>query len=106
MRLHPFAPAAQWKGYRQIITDLESWLSEITGFAATCLQPNSGAQGEYAGLLSIRAYHADRQQTHRDVMLIPISAPRPNSKPSANRVDALTITELESTSRRNRRARA
>ena len=72
--LHPFAPADQWKGYRQIITDLEDWLSEITGFAATSLQPNSGAQGEYAGLLSIRAYHADRQQTHRDVMLIPISA--------------------------------
>jgi glycine dehydrogenase len=72
--LHPFAPEDQWKGYRRIITDLENWLSEITGFAATCLQPNSGAQGEYAGLLSIRAYHADKQQLHRDVMLIPISA--------------------------------
>ncbi len=72
--LHPFAPADQWKGYRQIITELEDWLSEITGFAATCLQPNSGAQGEYAGLLTIRAYHADKKQLHRDVMLIPISA--------------------------------
>ena len=72
--LHPFAPADQWKGYRQILTELESWLSEITGFAATSLQPNSGAQGEYAGLLTIRAYHADHGQSHRDVMLIPISA--------------------------------
>jgi glycine dehydrogenase len=72
--LHPFAPADQWKGYQQIISELENWLSEITGFHATCLQPNSGAQGEYAGLLTIRAYHADRQEAHRDVMLIPISA--------------------------------
>ena len=73
-RLHPFAPADQWEGYRQIITELEEWLSKITGFAATSLQPNSGAQGEYAGLLTIRAYHADKKQGHRDVILIPISA--------------------------------
>jgi glycine dehydrogenase len=72
--LHPFAPADQWKGYRQILTELENWLSEITGFAATSLQPNSGAQGEYAGLLTIRAYHAAHGGSHRDVMLIPISA--------------------------------
>ena len=72
--LHPFAPADQWKGYRQILTELENWLSEITGFAATSLQPNSGAQGEYAGLLTIRAYHAANGGDHRDVMLIPISA--------------------------------
>jgi glycine dehydrogenase len=72
--LHPFAPADQWKGYRRILTELENWLSEITGFAATSLQPNSGAQGEYAGLLTIRAYHAAHGSTHRDVMLIPISA--------------------------------
>jgi glycine dehydrogenase len=72
--LHPFAPADQWKGFRQILTELENWLSEITGFAATSLQPNSGAQGEYAGLLTIRAYHAAHGETHRDVMLIPISA--------------------------------
>ncbi|HTR28607.1 MAG TPA: aminomethyl-transferring glycine dehydrogenase [Puia sp.] len=72
--LHPFAPADQWKGYRQILTELENWLSEITGFAATSLQPNSGAQGEYAGLLTIRAYHAAQGDEHRDVMLIPISA--------------------------------
>jgi glycine dehydrogenase len=72
--LHPFAPADQWKGYRHILTELENWLSEITGFDATLLQPNSGAQGEYAGLLTIRAYHADRKESHRDVILIPISA--------------------------------
>ena len=73
-KLHPFAPVSQWDGYRQIITELEEWLSKITGFAATSLQPNSGAQGEYAGLLTIRAYHADKKQSHRDVILIPISA--------------------------------
>ncbi|HVS95973.1 MAG TPA: aminomethyl-transferring glycine dehydrogenase [Puia sp.] len=72
--LHPFAPADQWKGYRVILAQLEDWLSEITGFAATSLQPNSGAQGEYAGLLTIRAYHHANGGAHRDVMLIPISA--------------------------------
>ena len=72
--LHPFAPADQWKGYRHILTELEEWLSEITGFAATSLQPNSGANGEYAGLLTIRAYHNANNATHRDIMLIPISA--------------------------------
>jgi glycine dehydrogenase len=72
--IHPFAPASQWKGYQQIITELENWLSNITGFAATSLQPNSGAQGEYAGLLSIRGYHQARNEAHRNVILIPISA--------------------------------
>ena len=72
--IHPFAPSDQWKGYRQILTELEDWLSEITGFAATSLQPNSGANGEYAGLMTIRAYHAAHNGGHRDVMLIPISA--------------------------------
>jgi glycine dehydrogenase len=73
-KIHPFAPAFQWKGYEQMILELESWLSIITGFAATSLQPNSGAQGEYAGLLAIRSYHAAQGQQHRQVMLIPISA--------------------------------
>ena len=73
-KIHPFAPADQWKGYAKIISDLEKWLSNITGFAATSLQPNSGAQGEYAGLLAIRAYHASRNESHRKVVLIPISA--------------------------------
>ena len=72
--IHPFAPASQWQGYRQIITELENWLSNITGFAATSLQPNSGAQGEYAGLLTIKAYHENNGGAHRNVILIPISA--------------------------------
>jgi glycine dehydrogenase len=73
-RIHPFAPPEQWKGYQQIIRELEDWLSTITGFAATSLQPNSGAQGEYAGLLAIRSYHLARNESHRKIMLIPISA--------------------------------
>ena len=73
-KMHPFAPADQWEGYREIIAELEKWLSSITGFAATSLQPNSGAQGEYAGLLAIRAYYAERNEAHRNIILIPISA--------------------------------
>jgi glycine dehydrogenase len=73
-KIHPFAPSFQWNGYQKMISELESWLSTITGFAATSLQPNSGAQGEYAGLLAIRSYHAAHDQQHRQVMLIPISA--------------------------------
>jgi glycine dehydrogenase len=73
-KMHPFAPTDQWQGYHDIVVELESWLSNITGFAATSLQPNSGAQGEYAGLLAIRGYHEDRNEGHRNVILIPISA--------------------------------
>jgi glycine dehydrogenase len=72
--LHPFAPADQTKGYARLFADLESWLAEITGFAAVSLQPNAGSQGEYAGLAVIHAYHAARGQGHRDVCLIPDSA--------------------------------
>ncbi len=72
--LHPFAPEAQWPGYRQIFSDLEGYLAEITGFAGTSLQPNAGSQGEYAGLLTIRAYQEARGQGHRNVCLIPASA--------------------------------
>ncbi|HUH04126.1 MAG TPA: aminomethyl-transferring glycine dehydrogenase [Kofleriaceae bacterium] len=72
--LHPFAPPDQARGYRRIFDDLERWLAEITGFAAVSLQPNSGAQGEYAGLLVIRAHHEARRQGHRKVCLIPVSA--------------------------------
>jgi glycine dehydrogenase len=72
--IHPFAPKAQVSGYLEIITALENYLSEITGFDATSLQPNSGAQGEYTGLLVIRAYQRDQGQGHRDVALIPASA--------------------------------
>ncbi len=73
-KLHPFAPPAQAEGYREIFTSLAQMLSSITGFAATSLQPNAGSQGEYAGLLVIRAYHESRGQGHRDVCLIPSSA--------------------------------
>ncbi len=72
--LHPFAPAEQSKGYKELFRRLESWLSEITGFHATSLQPNAGSQGEYAGMLVIRAYHESRGEGHRDVCLIPTSA--------------------------------
>ena len=72
--LHPFAPASQTKGYQQLFRELESYLCEVTGFAAVSLQPNSGAQGEYAGLLAIRGYHHSRGDYHRDVALIPTSA--------------------------------
>ncbi len=72
--IHPFAPAYQWRGYQVIISELEQWLSNITGFTATSLQPNSGAQGEYAGLLTIKAYHEGRNEPNRNIILIPISA--------------------------------
>ncbi|MDH5672500.1 MAG: aminomethyl-transferring glycine dehydrogenase [Myxococcales bacterium] len=72
--LHPFAPVEQAKGYARLFDDLERWLAEITGFAAVSLQPNAGSQGEYAGLLVIRAYQRARGQADRDVCLIPRSA--------------------------------
>jgi len=73
-RMHPFAPTDQVAGYMQIFAELNAWLSEITGFAAMSLQPNAGAQGEYAGLMVIRAYHIERGEGHRNVALIPSSA--------------------------------
>jgi glycine dehydrogenase len=73
-KIHPFAPVSETKGYQQLFRDLERWLAEITGFAACSLQPNAGSQGEYAGLLVVRAYHESRAQGHRDVCLIPSSA--------------------------------
>ncbi len=72
--IHPFAPRDQAAGYTEMFANLERWLSECTGFAATSLQPNAGSQGEYAGLLVIRRWHEDRGQGHRDVCLIPSSA--------------------------------
>ncbi|MGB0641123.1 MAG: aminomethyl-transferring glycine dehydrogenase, partial [Myxococcota bacterium] len=72
--LHPFAPLDQAKGYQVLFSDLEQWLAEITGFDAVSLQPNAGSQGEYAGLLAIRAYHRSRSEAHRDICLIPSSA--------------------------------
>jgi glycine dehydrogenase len=73
-RMHPFVPADQAQGYAEIFRELESALCAITGLDAVSLQPNSGAQGEFAGLLTIRAYHRDRGEPHRDVVLIPSSA--------------------------------
>src|SRR6476659_7150099 len=73
-KMHPFAPADQTEGYKQIVDDLSKYLCEITALDACSLQPNSGAQGEYAGLLAIRDYHEANNNSHRNVMLIPISA--------------------------------
>jgi len=73
-QIHPFAPQYQAAGYYEMFQNLRNWLSEITGFADTSLQPNSGAQGEYAGLMVIRAYHQSRGDHHRNVTLIPSSA--------------------------------
>ncbi|MDX2185298.1 MAG: aminomethyl-transferring glycine dehydrogenase [Opitutaceae bacterium] len=73
-QLHPFVPADQAAGYADLTSQLESWLSEITGFAAVSLQPNAGSQGEYAGLLAIRGYHQARGEGHRNICLIPTSA--------------------------------
>ena len=72
--LHPFVPLGQARGYAELFAQLENWLAEITGFAATSLQPNAGSQGEYAGLLAIRAWHRSRGDEHRTICLIPTSA--------------------------------
>jgi glycine dehydrogenase len=73
-KIHPFAPLGQARGYQILFQNLEDWLAEITGFAGISLQPNAGSQGEYAGLLVIRAYHESRGEAHRNVCLIPTSA--------------------------------
>ncbi len=72
--IHPFVPVDQAEGYQKLFTRLERWLAEITGFTAVSLQPNSGAQGEYTGMLTIRGYHNSRGESHRDICLIPSSA--------------------------------
>ncbi len=72
--IHPFVPVKQAEGYQQILRELEKELTVITGFAATSLQPNSGAQGEYAGLMTIRAYHESKGEAHRNICIIPASA--------------------------------
>lgn len=73
-RMHPFVPREQAEGYTQLFDDLNNWLCKITGFDAISLQPNSGAQGEYSGLMTIRAYHKSKGNVHRNVVLIPSSA--------------------------------
>jgi glycine dehydrogenase len=96
-RLHPFAPAEQTHGYAELFQTLESWLAKITGFSAVSLQPNAGSQGEYAGLLVIRAYHEHRGQGNRTVCLIPTSAhgTNPASAVAAGmRVQAVACDEL------------
>jgi glycine dehydrogenase len=87
--IHPLAPADQAEGYRQLITELEQMLVECTGYDAVSLQPNSGAQGEYAGLLAIRAYHRARGEAHRDICLIPESAHGTN--PASAQMCGMTV---------------
>ena len=88
-QIHPFAPPAQAQGYRQMIDELEAMLVECTGYDAVSLQPNSGAQGEYAGLLAIRAYHRSRGEPQRDVCLIPDSAHGTN--PASAQMCGMTV---------------
>ncbi len=90
--LHPFAPRDQAAGYTALHDQLEAWLSEITGFAAVSLQPNAGSQGEYAGLLVIRAYHHARGDTQRDICLIPVSAHGTN--PASAVMAGLEVVEV------------
>jgi glycine dehydrogenase len=87
--IHPLAPAAQAQGYRELIDGLEAMLVEITGYDAVSLQPNSGAQGEFAGLLAIRAYHRSRGEGHRDICLIPESAHGTN--PASAQMCGMTV---------------
>ena len=91
--IHPFAPNEQTVGYRQMIAELEAWLLEITGYDAISMQPNSGAQGEYAGLVAIRRYQASIGQAHRDVCLIPSSAHGTN--PASAAMVSLKVVVVE-----------
>jgi glycine dehydrogenase len=98
-RLHPFAPVDQASGYLDVFRELESMLMAITGFAAVSLQPNSGAQGEYAGLMVIRAYHRDRGEGARDVVLIPASAHGTN--PASAVMAGMRVVVVSSTAEGN-----
>ncbi len=91
-RLHPFAPVEQAQGYQELFANLEKWLAEITGFKGISLQPNAGSQGEYAGLLVIRAYHQARGEAHRKVCLIPTSAHGTN--PASAVMAGLTVVAV------------
>jgi glycine dehydrogenase len=95
-KIHPFVPAEQAQGYRQIFDELEEALCRITGFAAVSLQPNSGAQGEFAGLMAIRAYHHDRGDTKRNVVLIPSSAHGTNPASGAMAGLKVVVTKCDS----------
>ncbi|MDL1890783.1 aminomethyl-transferring glycine dehydrogenase, partial [Nitrospirales bacterium NOB] len=98
-RLHPFVPVEQAQGYQAMFEQLESWLAEITGFAALSLQPNAGSQGEYAGLMVIRAYHWHRGETQRDVCLIPVSAHGTN--PASASMCGMTVVPVACDARGN-----
>src|SRR5690348_3100769 len=91
-RLHPFAPLEQSKGYQELFRQLEARLAEITGFSAVSLQPNAGSQGEYSGLMVIRAYHRSQGEFHRDVCLIPVSAHGTN--PASAAMVGLTVVPV------------
>ena len=97
--LHPFAPSDQTHGYRELFEDLKRWLVEITGYDAVSLQPNSGAQGEYAGLLAIRGYHLSRGDAHRTVCLIPSSAHGTN--PASAQMVGMQVVVVECDSEGN-----
>jgi glycine dehydrogenase len=90
--IHPFVPAEQARGYARLIGELEAWLAEITGYDAVSVQPNAGSQGEFAGLLAIRAYHASRGEGRRDVCLIPHSAHGTN--PASAHMAGLRVVEV------------
>jgi glycine dehydrogenase len=98
-RMHPFVPADQAGGYRQIFSELQDALCAITGFAAVSLQPNSGAQGEFTGLMVIRAYHRDRGELNRDVVLIPASAHGTN--PASGAMAGLRVVVVASAANGN-----
>ena len=93
--VHPFAPPDQLAGFRRIAADLETWLAEITGFHAVSLQPNAGSQGEFAGLLMIRAFHQSRGEPERDVCLIPTSAHGTN--PASATLAGLRVVAVKTT---------
>ncbi|PYE53656.1 aminomethyl-transferring glycine dehydrogenase [Deinococcus yavapaiensis] len=93
--IHPFAPSDQTTGYAEMIGRLESWLADITGYDAVSMQPNSGAQGEYAGLLVIRKYHEARGEGHRDVCLIPSSAHGTNPASAAMMGMKVVVTKTD-----------
>jgi glycine dehydrogenase len=97
--IHPFAPVEQTMGYQQMIKELEKYLCEVTGFDACSLQPNSGAQGEYSGLLAIRSYHLDRGDTDRVVALIPSSAHGTN--PASAVMCGMTVVVVDCDDRGN-----
>jgi len=97
--IHPLAPATQAQGYKELIDGLEAMLVECTGYDAVSLQPNSGAQGEYAGLLAIRAYHRSRGEAHRDVCLIPDSAHGTN--PASAQMCGMTVVVTKTDSNGN-----